>query len=106
MHWAQWRTVVNAIIQIIHSILTYAAPVWYTGQTTLRANCTQPRMQPPGGTSLERNAPDHFCRPSHHTTHQLMGIMPIDLRLDMLIKNPSESLRLYRLLLNSQLAAL
>jgi reverse transcriptase-like protein len=32
LDWAQWRTVYNAIIL---SILTYTAPVWYTGQAAL-----------------------------------------------------------------------
>jgi hypothetical protein len=55
LSWTQWRTVFNAIVL---PILTYAAPVWYTGQAALlrELRAAQLRMLP-SGTSLELSAP-------------------------------------------------
>ena len=93
LQWAQWRTVFNAVIFLI---LTYAAPVWYTGQAGLRDFRT------------DQNATVRHIAGAFRTTpvdplHQLMGIMPIDLRIRILIKNAAP--RLYRLPRNSQLIA-
>lgn len=88
--WAQWRTVVNAVIHPI--VLTYTAPVWYAGQTAVL--CELHTAQNAATRHIAGAFPTISVEPS-----LAMGTMPIDLRLDMLIKNAS--LRPYRLLLNS-----
>ena len=94
LQWAQWRVVYNAIIL---PILTYAAPVWYTGQAGLLRELRTAQ------NAAVRHIAGAFRTTPVDPLHQLMGIMPIDLRISILIKNAA--LRLYRLPPNSQLIA-
>jgi hypothetical protein len=94
LNWTQWRIVFNAVIL---PILTYAAPVWYTGQAGLTRSLR-----------TAQNETIRHMAGAFHTTPvdpllQLMGVMPIDIHIKKLIKNAS--LRLYRLPLTSQLLA-
>jgi hypothetical protein len=86
LSWANWRMVYNAIIL---PILTYATPMWFSGQAgLLRQLCTAQNaaVWHPAST---------FSTTHIDPLHQLMGIMPIDLQLQLLIKNVS--LHLYRI---------
>jgi Reverse transcriptase (RNA-dependent DNA polymerase) len=94
LSWAQWRTVYNAVIL---PILTYAAPVWYTGQARLLRDLRTAQNE------AARHMAGAFCTTPVDPLLQLMGVMPIDIRIKMLIKNAS--LRLYRLPPSSQLLA-
>ena len=94
LQWAQWRIVFNAVIL---PILTYAAPVWYTGQAGLLRDLRTAQ------NAAIRHIAGAFRTTPVDPLHQLMGIMPIDIRMGMLIKNAA--LRLYRLPPNSQLIA-
>ena len=94
LSWANWRKVYNAIILLI---LTYTAPVWFSGQAgLLRQLCT-------AQNAAVRHIAGAFTTTPIDLLHQLLGIMPIDLRLQLLIKNVS--LRLYKIPISSQLAA-
>jgi hypothetical protein len=94
LNWIQWRTIFNAVIL---PILTYAAPVWFTGQAGLtRSLCT-------AQNEAIRHMAGAFRTTPVDPLLQLMGVMPIDIHIKKLIKNAS--LHLYRLPLNSQLLA-
>ena len=94
LNWTQWRTVFNAVIL---PILTYAAPVWYTGQAGLTRSLRTAQNE------AIRHMAGAFRTTPVDPLLQLMGVMPIDIHIKKLIKNAS--LRLYRLPLNSQLLA-
>jgi hypothetical protein len=94
LSWANWRIVYNAVIL---PILTYAAPVWFSGQAGLL------RQLRTAQNAAVRHIAGAFSTTPIDPLHQLMGIMPIDLRLQLLIKNAS--LHLYRIPTSSQLAA-
>ena len=94
LNWTQWQTVFNAVIL---PILTYVAPIWYTGQAGLTCSLL----------TAQNEAIRHMAGAFHTTPVdpllQLMGIMPIDIHIEKRIKNAS--LRLYCLPLNLQLLA-
>ena len=94
LDWANWRVVYNAVIL---PILTYAAPVWYSGQAGLLDDLRKAQ------NAAVRHVAGAFSTTPIEPLHQLMGILPIDLRLQLLCKNAA--LRFYRLPTNSQLVA-
>ena len=94
LNWTQWHIIYNAVIL---PILTYAAPVWYLGQASLLWKLRTAQ------NSAVRHITGAFRTSPVDPLHQLMGIMPIDLHIQMLNKNAA--LRLYRLPLSSQLLA-
>ena len=94
LSWTNWRMVYNAVILLI---LIYAAPVRFSGQAGLL------RQLRTAQNAAVRHIAGAFGTIPTDPLHQLMSIMPIDLRLRLLIKNAS--LRLYGIPTNSQLAA-
>jgi hypothetical protein len=82
---------------IILPILTYVAPVWYTGQAYLLKELC-------GAQNLAiRHIAGAFCTSPVEPLHELMAILPIDLCLKLLVKNMT--LHFYKIPLNSQLIA-
>ena len=94
LSWANWRIIYNAVIL---PILTYATPVWFSGQASLL------RQLRTAQNAAVRHITGAFGTTPIDPLHQLMGIMPIDLRLQLLLKNAA--LRLYIIPTSSQLAA-
>ena len=94
LNWAQWHIIYNAVIL---PILTYAAPVWYSGQASLLRELYTAQ------NSAVQHIAGAFRTSPVDPLHQLMGIMPIDLCIQML--NTNAALHLYRLPLSSQLLA-
>ena len=94
LSWAHWRIIDNAVML---PILTYATPVWFSGQASLL------RQLRTAQNAAVRHIAGTFSTTPIDPLHQLMGIMPIDLRLQLLtLLTKNAALRLYRLPLSSQ----
>jgi Reverse transcriptase (RNA-dependent DNA polymerase) len=83
LDYGNWRLAFNAICL---PMLTYGSPVWFSGQKQLMA--TLQRVQ----DMVIRWIMGAFCTTPAKPLHQLCGILPMHLRLEMLSKNAALSL--------------
>jgi Reverse transcriptase (RNA-dependent DNA polymerase) len=89
----KWRLVYNAICL---PVLTYSCRLWYTGKQQGLVKQLQTVQN-----KAVRVIAGAFCTTPCEPLHQLLTILPMDIRLEMLTQNTA--LRLYRVAGNSQL---
>ena len=86
--FAQWRLAYNAIYL---PVLTYGCQLWYTGKQRPLGS----RLQTAQNEAVKITSGSFRTAP-RESLRELLSILPIDLRFDMLTK--TYALRLYRLL--------
>jgi hypothetical protein len=90
---AKWRLVYNAICL---PVLTYGCQLWFTGKQKTLVK----KLQTTQNEAVKVIAGTFHTTP-HDLLHQLLTILPMDIRLKMLTQNTA--LRLYRVSKDSQL---
>src|SRR5258708_29714566 len=88
-----WHLAYNAICL---PVLTYGCQLWYTGKQVTLVKKLQMVQN-----NAVRVIAGAFCTTPHEPLHQLLSILPMDLRLSMLTQN--SAIRLYKVSRESQL---